>query len=198
MAITTKSLFAAAMAVQVVSGAPPVKSPLEGFEIFIPSWNVEVSPGHFEVLNGTVEEVMSQILEINPDFVVPEPTAEVPAESGAAPLEKRSQVWCNTYPQNSASRVRFQQGVNYLRGVSGTPHHGAGPNTCGRVSCSYNAAIYWCNNNHTPKTLSSYDAIANSAQHILNSCPDYLFLNHISGSNFEASNWVVHLMGDLC
>jgi hypothetical protein len=59
------------------------------------------------------------------------------------------------------------EGINYLRGVPGNPHHGAGPGTCGRVSCSYGSAIYWCNESNTAKTLSGYNAIANSAQHIL-------------------------------
>ncbi|BAE63938.1 unnamed protein product [Aspergillus oryzae RIB40] len=34
-------------------------------------------------------------------------------------------------------------GIDYLNGVGGTPVED--PNKCGRVSCSYNSAIYMCN-----------------------------------------------------
>ncbi|KAE8307968.1 hypothetical protein BDV41DRAFT_568640 [Aspergillus transmontanensis] len=34
-------------------------------------------------------------------------------------------------------------GIDYLNGLGGTPVED--PNKCGRVSCSYNSAIYMCN-----------------------------------------------------
>lgn len=38
-----------------------------------------------------------------------------------------------------------RDGIAYLKSVTGTPVNGPGPGTCNRVSCSYNSAIYWCN-----------------------------------------------------
>lgn len=44
-----------------------------------------------------------------------------------------------------ASSYRIKQGIEYLGTVPGSPGQGPGPGSCGRVSCSYGAAIYWCN-----------------------------------------------------
>ena len=48
------------------------------------------------------------------------------------------------------STKRINDGIKHLRKVSGKPreqaYSGSGPYAnCGRVSCSYNSAIYWCN-----------------------------------------------------
>jgi len=48
-------------------------------------------------------------------------------------------------PWATASLQRIKEGIDYLRGVPGKPVLGPGPGTCKRVSCSYNSAIYWCN-----------------------------------------------------
>ena len=50
---------------------------------------------------------------------------------------------CYRYPAANADRI--YQGVMYLAHVGGVPEAGAGPNLCGRVSCSWDSAIYWCN-----------------------------------------------------
>lgn len=58
-------------------------------------------------------------------------------------LHKRLDVTCNNYDQAISSRIK--EGIRYLRGVNGKPSNGPGPGNCGRVSCSYNSAIWWCN-----------------------------------------------------
>jgi hypothetical protein len=35
----------------------------------------------------------------------------------------------------------------YLRGVKGDCSNQAGPGNCGRISCSWNSGIWWCNDN---------------------------------------------------
>lgn len=52
---------------------------------------------------------------------------------------------CNNIAGGTASNRRIQEGIAYLGTVSGTPVEGPGPGACGRVSCSYGGAIYWCN-----------------------------------------------------
>ena len=39
----------------------------------------------------------------------------------------------------------IDDGIKHLYGVDGKPKNGKGPNNCGRVSCSWSAAIFWCN-----------------------------------------------------
>jgi hypothetical protein len=59
----------------------------------------------------------------------------------------RSQSWC---PQGSDSNWGYAgvetiyEGIDYLNGI-GAPGVDPGPRVCARVSCSYNAAIFWCN-----------------------------------------------------
>lgn len=53
--------------------------------------------------------------------------------------------YCNNIPGGTTSGWRVKQGIEYLGTVAGTPTEGPGPGACGRVSCSYGAAIYWCN-----------------------------------------------------
>jgi hypothetical protein len=48
----------------------------------------------------------------------------------------------------------IRRGIEYLRYVQGRPRNGPGPGNCGRVSCSYNAAIWWCNDvSHTENSV---------------------------------------------
>lgn len=48
-------------------------------------------------------------------------------------------------PGEWATTQAMYSGIKYLRKVPGTSKNEPGLNACGRVSCSYNTAIYWCN-----------------------------------------------------
>ena len=72
-------------------------------------------------------------------------------------------------------------GIGYLRRVKGKAVLSPGPSSCARVSCSYNAAIWWCNDNKNQFTLDSFNTIADCAQVIVNVCSDQL---KVVGQNF--------------
>jgi len=40
---------------------------------------------------------------------------------------------------------QIAMGIQYLSGLAGKPGNGPGPGNCGRVSCSWGASIWWCN-----------------------------------------------------
>ncbi|KAE8332881.1 hypothetical protein BDV39DRAFT_199883 [Aspergillus sergii] len=63
-------------------------------------------------------------------------------------------------------------GIDYLNGVGGTPVED--PNKCGRVSCSYNSAIYMCNWTNEKQALKSFATLASGAQAILDKCTNDL------------------------
>ncbi|KAI9371572.1 hypothetical protein BJX61DRAFT_543515 [Aspergillus egyptiacus] len=73
-------------------------------------------------------------------------------------------------PYNGVIGGYVQDGIEYLRKVPGHPHLPAGPKRCERVSCSYNTGIFWCNDNDTPRTLPSFNNIADGAQVIFTWC----------------------------
>lgn len=123
-----------------------LQPPAPGYGVETLLWDVEVARGRFETLNGTIQEVYAQVLRLNPHFKLPE---DPPVARGLN--RKRSTVRCGNWPLTSKDRI--QEGINYLRRLNGAPRNGPGPSNCGRVSCSYNAAIWWCNDVSRPPFL---------------------------------------------
>ncbi|KAL2822370.1 hypothetical protein BDW59DRAFT_173883 [Aspergillus cavernicola] len=143
-------LIIAMMLVLFYSGAltTAVPIPFEKREIFTPSWDSK-SPqaAKQSSLNGTVEELSKRTDFSDSNW----------ACGGRLELCSTSLIW---------------NGIEYLRGVGDRPGHGAGPGTCARVSCSYNAAIYWCNDDSKGKLLESYGSIADGAERVM---VEYIF-----------------------
>ncbi|KAK4228060.1 hypothetical protein QBC38DRAFT_525034 [Podospora fimiseda] len=135
----------------------------EGYTVTELSWELETTPGGPKVaLNGTVEQVHAQLLEINPNYDVEFAAVEAGAEDVTAvdsrELQKRD--WTE----------RIIDGIAYLRSLgSRSATNGPGPNNCARVSCSWSSAIWYCNNNSFSKTM-GFNHIANAAQVLVNEC----------------------------
>ncbi|KAK4449043.1 hypothetical protein QBC34DRAFT_380525 [Podospora aff. communis PSN243] len=155
---------------------------IPGYTIVPISWSIEVSPGKVKVV--------AQAKGLNPDFKLRPVPAGPPPAPPAMRLTRREVKFCNNFGKASVAAIR--DGVSYLRGVPGIPTNGPGPGACGRVSCSYNSAIYWCNDNNFAKSV-TWDGIANSAYRITEVCPhtkrgSYPY-PQVSGQNFELSKW---------
>ncbi|KJK81277.1 hypothetical protein H634G_03296 [Metarhizium anisopliae BRIP 53293] len=172
------------------TGVLSAEAPIPGYGVEVLQWDIEVAVGRTEVLNGTVQEVYAQALQINPKFTL----TNAAEARDVHQKQKRSSVQCGNWPL--ADKGRIQEGINYLRGAPAAPRNGPGPGNCGRVSCSYNSAIWWCNDNTTPKTLDSWNWVADSAQHIVNTCAPAAA--RVSGQNFESGNWNTIVRGDSC
>ncbi|RAK78812.1 uncharacterized protein BO72DRAFT_457416 [Aspergillus fijiensis CBS 313.89] len=181
-----------------------LEAPLPGYGVEEFSWEMETSPGGPTViLSGTVQEIYAELIKINPtydgDFAELAANNTLAAEnhvdtSSSSSLHKRNDVTCNNYPQ--AIRRRIEEGISYLRGVSGQPRNGPGPGNCGRVSCSYNSAIWWCNDNTAPKTLPSFNNIADGAQVVINQCdPTGVY---VSGEENHADKWRALVRSNAC
>ncbi|KAJ4421948.1 hypothetical protein N0V82_003445 [Gnomoniopsis sp. IMI 355080] len=101
---------------------------------------------------------------------------------------------------------QIADGIAYLKTVTGTPVNGPGPGTCNRVSCSYNSAIYWCNDswlkNPTTYVLENFTLIADGAQQVVNMCTFEQGLKEcsdvINGQQFYSGGWNVIVEGDTC
>ncbi|QLI69713.1 uncharacterized protein G6M90_00g054910 [Metarhizium brunneum] len=200
-------LAASALCTSVFSAA------LDDFEsrpVFIPEWEVEVTPGGDKVrLNGTIQEVHQELLSLNPnwdkDFGLGD-KVEAPSDETHGQLAKRtdfsnSKYFCGgrwEYCNGGA----IAEGRAYLYRVPGRPTNGAGPGACGRVSCSYNAAIWWCNDEKTPKTLNSFGSIADGVYELEKHCRKYFSWNpsgvSIAGQIFHETNWNVIVRKDKC
>jgi hypothetical protein len=123
---------------ETLSQVTSLEPPAPGYGVETLEWAVEVAPGQTELLNGTVEEVMSQASQINPRFKLKE---RAPV---ARSVIKRGNKICDNFP-DKAIWWAINDGADYLRNLPGQPTNGPGPGNCGRVSCSYNSAIWWCN-----------------------------------------------------
>ncbi|KAK3997918.1 hypothetical protein QBC44DRAFT_303042 [Cladorrhinum sp. PSN332] len=152
-----------------------------GFNIVELSWEVETTPGGPKViLNGTLEQAHEKLVEINPNWnaeylepVIADQNAEAKSAARSvtgdvASLQKRDWTECKTRG-GGAQTAAIRDGISYLRGLSGEARNGPGPRNCGRVSCSYSSAIWYCNNNNYAKSMPWYH-IANAAQVLLDQC----------------------------
>lgn len=135
------------------SHAPPVpRAPFPNRKIFVPQWEVQAHPDGEKIrLNGTAEEVLKQLRSINPDYdshfgldkVDEEAEAGVQKRQGTGTNILFETVICDNFKKADYSRVL--EGAQYLRRIKGRPELSPGPEECGRVSCHYNTAIWWCN-----------------------------------------------------
>ncbi|KAL2826231.1 hypothetical protein BDW59DRAFT_171895 [Aspergillus cavernicola] len=178
--------------------------PPEGYGLHIPEWDVEITPGGERVtLNGTVEEVREELLRLNPrwndDFL-----EGLPDESEHSTLVKRTDFYGAKYVCGRWSGARHNpivDGIKYLRGISGRPGAGPGPGNCGRVSCSYDSAIWWCNDSPKSKQLRSYGSIADGAQYVVQHCtitPSGSSFSSVTGQAFHKTDWNVIVRGANC
>lgn len=88
--------------------------------------------------------MLSQVHTISPGFRLREAEALVRFRSdddGGG--DDTGSTHCSGFPEALVSDILM--GMQYLRGLSGTPTNGPGPGNCGRVSCSDAAGIWWCN-----------------------------------------------------
>ena len=93
----------------------------------------------------------ARLIEINPEYeadfasVLDEREDDVEARHS---LDKRDDVLCSIFPLAKVSAVK--DGIKHLRKIKGQPQTKAGHGICVRVSCSYKAAIWWCNDVSSP------------------------------------------------
>ncbi|KAI7777965.1 hypothetical protein LA080_002877 [Diaporthe eres] len=185
-----------------------LESPLSSYRVEVIQWEVPVSrDGRRTILNGTIQQVYQQLLEINPHYEAEFGPAEgkyTPGLSqvfGSYELAERRDTWSDCGRFDAAKAVPIWEGINHLNHVSGTPVSRPGPGTCGRVSCSYNSAIWWCNDKDTERSLSSYHEIANSVQLLTMNCT-YWSESHlepqVSGQQFHVDKWSTVIKGAIC
>ncbi|KAL4880660.1 hypothetical protein BJY04DRAFT_219130 [Aspergillus karnatakaensis] len=136
------------------------------------AWKIGEDP---IILNGTVQDVRTQLLELNPNY---ELEAEELAKASLISreeqhLQKRDNTFCGRWPY--ADLIEARDNVRTLRGQSGRPSLGAGPGVCARVACTNDggAVVWWCNDNTYPVTLGSFNNIADAATVIEQDCAQY-------------------------
>lgn len=129
-----------------------------GYEAEVASWEFQVMPGGPPVvLNGTVEEVHAELLRLNPNWDSDFPQRVARSQDQDWTLEKRTDFsMANTLCDatwGSAHDGPISEGIERLERIGGVPRLGPGPGKCSRVSCSWDSAIWWCNDVGPPLSL---------------------------------------------
>ncbi|RSL80166.1 hypothetical protein CEP52_017430 [Fusarium oligoseptatum] len=57
------------LVVGLLPGSLGLDAPIEGYGVAVPEWEIEVTPGGpAAVLNGTIEEIHEELLQLNPSW----------------------------------------------------------------------------------------------------------------------------------
>lgn len=157
-------------------------------------WDLETTPGSgvLTTFEGTIEKVYAEILKINPNYDQEFDALAANSEPEQSSVEKRTDFSTSRYKcrgkWRGAVTGEIKKGIDYLRRVGGKPRLDSGK--CSRVSCSWNAAIWWCNDvrlsvagfglhvflltillqSKGTKTLNSFGSIADGAKWLTAYC----------------------------
>ncbi|KAM0421487.1 hypothetical protein ACHAPT_010660 [Fusarium lateritium] len=184
-------LAASAFASAISETVKVLPSPIEGYETAPLKWTGKVDKrGEDVTLEGTIEEITAKAREINPDFGR-ESQPEKRAEFG--------KLNCGWGGDGKASSVAINDGIKYLNSF-GDGYCGLddGPAKCARISCSYNSAIWLCNDKNTPLRVRCRD-LEPFIKKIVDDCYTWSFWEPlVQGQLFSNEKWNVILGKDKC
>ncbi|KAH8166499.1 hypothetical protein CIB48_g1785 [Xylaria polymorpha] len=97
--------------------------------------------------NNAVQDVINQMRQIKgahytPGFVSRAENHTLEAEHDD--YHTRRRIYCGGMP---ADVTAVDEGISYLNHLPDSTRCSNSPSSCGRISCSYSSAIYWCNDN---------------------------------------------------
>ncbi|KAG6022886.1 hypothetical protein E4U40_004302 [Claviceps sp. LM458 group G5] len=197
----------------VSSVAIPVPDPIT--DLFIPSWNVAIEPGQEEmiVVNGTVQQIDAYMEANYPGWSAKwanftsksAPAKRDTVTRGTRPTSQRPElmkvksVMCEA-PLPACLTGSILGGIDYLRKIrkGRHPRNGPGPRNCGKVSCSENSAIFWCNDTDQPKILDSFSDIALGAEIAAYQCGMNGYDLTVSGQAFLFGDYSVIIGQSSC
>ncbi|KAK2865017.1 hypothetical protein FQN49_003990 [Arthroderma sp. PD_2] len=151
-------------------------------------------------LNGTVQEIYSQIKDLTGSVLKPEDShdhhsdrklqtrSKILLRSNLLMGIKMIKISINCNPQGEHAKMRaIRDGIKYLKGLRGmcsTP----GLN-CYRVSCSYGSGIFICNDTSHTVEVSCRD-LASYAQDIVDMCAGE-YVGTAKGQEFDSAGFNV-------
>ncbi|KAK4199942.1 hypothetical protein QBC40DRAFT_175094 [Triangularia verruculosa] len=189
--------------------------PLSNYTMTEIQWDMPITPGDLSsdtvTVTGTVEDAIAQMEALYPGWnqtfqsqlppLVGDPGQDDGREEDTvlySVAEKPESVLCDIEGRN-ANRYYIDAGIRYLRGLEGTtkPKNGPGPGNCGCVSCSWNAAIFWCNDSDSDKEV-TWGGIADGAQVVNDKCKFNPKNMYVRGQVSYKGSWNVVVRRDPC
>ncbi|KAK4197249.1 hypothetical protein QBC40DRAFT_107036 [Triangularia verruculosa] len=148
-------------------------------------------------ITGTIQHAVAQMEADHPGwtdiFMAQAPSAH--AQSTYAELATDPTYDCSIVGDGLAKTYYITQGISYLNALPGDAQND--PGKCGRVSCSYNAAISWCNTSKNFKTVPWW-ALALATSDMIPQCDGKEKAGWMKGRADYANGWEVVVHGDPC
>ncbi|KAK7756191.1 hypothetical protein SLS62_001784 [Diatrype stigma] len=150
-------------------------------------------------LSGTLEKIVAQINATNPEYFLSNETSNdsVSGHGASKGGNQEGPVYCHLGTPNPASLAPIEEAVSYLERLKGGCIAPAGPGYCGKISCSYDSAVWWCNDRLEPayypcKWFAPY------TQRIIDRCKQEL-TQEVEGQSFSGDGtFNVIVGGDRC
>ncbi|KAK0748474.1 hypothetical protein B0T21DRAFT_406991 [Apiosordaria backusii] len=193
---------------QLARGVPvaPV-APFKGYSVVDIKWQLPIDPkdttSKTVTVTGTIQEAIAKMEVTHPGwnetFASTLDFTKKPGTSLSTSAERDHYVcWPNdgTMP---AHDYGILTGVAYLRALT-TAAPSNNPKSCGRVSCTEDSGIWWCNNNPDHDKVITWGDIADSAEFVVNQCKDKsdMFSRSVKAWDFFKDEWSVAIHGDKC
>lgn len=157
-----------------------------GYTLGNVTWTGNITANEPEVsfTGPSFQDIEAQIREANPNFAWPDHnTTDL-----SFPDKVVDHVSCDIPQFWYAEKYWADKGIDYLKGKTGQCHIDAGPKVCSRISCSYDSAIFWCNDNDTPLSIDC-SLWSQYAQDIIDTCLADDSSEQVRGQQFSSNNW---------
>ncbi|KAI1431353.1 hypothetical protein GGR50DRAFT_679804 [Xylaria sp. CBS 124048] len=142
------------------------------------------------VFTGTLEDVISQMQAIKGADYMP----EFMLDSDAADQNSTDELGFRADPNHHVScggpfarPGRIRLGIRYLKRLPDTVlcTNKRGPHSCGRISCSWDSGIWWCNEKKVASDTYKCNMFAQYAKEIVELCGTLGFSSTVSGRNWD-------------
>ncbi|KAI7363522.1 hypothetical protein KC354_g6418 [Hortaea werneckii] len=139
-------------------------------------------------VQGTIESVAAQLREINPDWHPGVVGKNTPSKTDSAKRAEISPPLCNDDlgGQRYARTAILSNGADYLKGLSGVLRQPA--RSCGRVSCSYDAGVTFCNDGNEAIPVAAAE-LGRRVDGIVGLCGDGGTRMFTKGQVFDTDDW---------
>ncbi|KAK4174556.1 hypothetical protein QBC36DRAFT_357078 [Triangularia setosa] len=197
------------------------QAPIDGYGVVAFQFDMPIDPANATsdtlLVTGTIQQAIAQMEASYPGWSKSFTNSLSQRNFSAASLSSRG-AKPSIIPESYNCWGRWKacqwnaiaDGIEYLwrLPIDPKPQNGPGPRKCGKVSCSYNSAIWWCNDNAVEKTL-RWIEIAGGAEYMNGAYGDHWNNKGqcvqdsgghwtSAGQAFYPGNWNVILNADTC
>ncbi|KAI1772961.1 hypothetical protein F4818DRAFT_443846 [Hypoxylon cercidicola] len=158
----------------------------DGYTLGNVTWtgNITANGPEISFTGHSFQDIEAQIRQANPNFDWPDHNVA----DLSLPNKAVDRLSCDLPQFWYADKFHVDDGIEYLRGKTGRCHIDAGPQFCSRISCSYDSAIFWCNDRDSRLSIDC-NLWAQYAQDVRDACTTDDPSEHVKGQEFSTYDW---------